>query len=62
MLTLEGTASLTSRAGAACLRKRPDDMIPDTELCHVWANISDDTRNLVAENRWYRNDIVRGEQ
>jgi hypothetical protein len=37
-------------------------MIPNTELSDIGADLSDDSRHLVAEHRWRRNDVVRGEQ
>ena len=37
-------------------------MISNTELSDVGADLSDDSRNLVAEHRRHRNDVVRGEQ
>jgi hypothetical protein len=31
-------------------------------MIHVGADLSDDSRNLMAENRGHRNDVVRREQ
>jgi hypothetical protein len=37
-------------------------MISNTELSDVGADLSDDSRNLVAKHRRRWNDVVRGEQ
>jgi hypothetical protein len=42
MQTLEGTAGLASRARPARLYKGTYDVISDTELCDVRANLGDD--------------------
>ncbi len=62
MLALEGAARQTSSAPAARLRERPDDVISDTELRDVGTDCSHDSRDLVAEHRRRRNDVVRGEE
>jgi hypothetical protein len=62
VLTLEGAAGLASRARSTRLHKRAHDMIAGAELCDIRANLGDDPRDLMAEYRWKRNDIVRGEQ
>ena len=62
VLTLEGTAGLASRARSARLHKRAHDMIADAELRDIRADLGDDSRDLVAEYRRKRSDIVRGKQ
>jgi hypothetical protein len=49
--TLEGTSGLASRTRPARLYKRADDMIADTELCDVRADLGDDAGDLMAKYR-----------
>jgi len=37
-------------------------MISDTELRDIWADLSDDPCDLVAQYGWQRNDIVSSKQ
>ena len=62
MMALEGAAGQASGAPSARLRERPDDVISNTELRDVGTDLSHDSRNLVAEHRRRRRDVVRGEQ
>jgi hypothetical protein len=62
MLALERAAGETSRAPAARLRERPYDVIADVDLCDVGTNLGRDPRNLVAQHRRCRCDVVSGEQ
>jgi hypothetical protein len=60
--TLEGTAGLASRARATRLYQRANDMIAEAELGDIWANLGDDTRDLVAKYSRERSDSVRRKQ
>jgi hypothetical protein len=57
VLALKGAAGLTSSTTPARLRERPYDMISNTKLSDVGADLSDDTRHLVAEHRRRWNDV-----
>ena len=59
---MKGAAGLTSSTTPARLRERPHDMISNMELSDVGADLSDDSRHLVAKHRRRWNDVVRGEQ
>src|SRR6266851_7349834 len=55
-------ARLAPSTPAAGLRERPDDLLSNTQLSYVGADLSNDARHLVAEHRRRRNDVMRGEQ
>ena len=59
---LERAAGETSRAPAARLRKRPNDVIADVDVRDVRANGGHDSRDLVPQHRGCGHDVVGGEQ
>ena len=62
MSALEGPARQTSSARPARLRERTYDVISDTDLRNAGTDCGYDPRDLMAEHRGCRNEIVSSEQ